>query len=128
MDETFVQIKKSKKHKLSPTDETDYKKIKTDDKNGESHSHDANPIEVLNRKISEKAGNLNCEEFDNNSKKSEEDCIFCGLTPNPNVPFDVIVKCEDIGIRLANELISKGALEVMKVTQDLIRSTGNKTS
>lgn len=128
LDETFDQIKKSKKHKLSPTDETDYKKLKIDDKNGETHSQDVNPIEVLNRKITEKAGNLNCADLENENLKSEEISVFCGLIPNPNVPFDVIVKCEEVGKRLANELISKGALEVMKVSQDLIRNTVNKSS
>ena len=113
---TFPQIRKSQKHKLSPTEETDNKKTKYD--NGGSSNELVNPVEQLNRKIDEKVGNLNCEDT--------EKQLFCGMTENPNIPLDVIIKCDSLGRDLANELIKKGALEVMKVTQDLIRSSINK--
>ncbi|KAG6461357.1 hypothetical protein O3G_MSEX012561 [Manduca sexta] len=117
MDQTFAQIKKCQKHKLSPTDETECKKIKIDTNNGSNE----NPIEVLNNRITEKAGNLNCEDvFDVR--------VFCGLTANPNIPIEVIIKCDNLGRDLANALIDKGALEVMKVTQDFIRSSVIKKS
>lgn len=121
----FTQIKKTQKHKLSPTEESENKKLKTDD----DISNKLNPIEKLNKDIDDKINNLNCEDFGDNSKDLTENVLFCGLTENLNIPIEVIKKCDSIGKELANALIEKGALEVMKVTQDLIRnSTANKSS
>ncbi|XP_026324549.1 uncharacterized protein LOC113233611 [Hyposmocoma kahamanoa] len=123
--EMFTQIKKTQKHKLSPTEESENKKLKTDD----DISNKLNPIEKLNKDIDDKINNLNCEDFGDNSKELTENVLFCGLTENLNIPIEVIKKCDSIGKELANALIEKGALEVMKVTQDLIRnSTANKSS
>ncbi|XP_061725020.1 porphobilinogen deaminase [Cydia pomonella] len=120
LEQTFPQIRKTVKHKLSP-DETEKtgKKLKTD------VNVDPNHPEEINRRITERAGNLNCED----TRSLEEILalktpkIFCGLIENPNMPVDVIEKCDLLGKDLAESLISKGALEVMKVTQDLIRSS-----
>lgn len=88
-----------------------------------------NPIEKLNKKIDDKIGNLNCEDLGDCSKEITENELFCGLTENLNIPIDVIIKCDSIGKELANALIEKGALEVMKVTQDMIRnSVASKSS
>ncbi|XP_072933921.1 porphobilinogen deaminase [Epargyreus clarus] len=118
MDQTFAQITKSHKHKLSPTEDTGSKKVKLDEDNdnGNTENDIDNPIEVINKRISEKSGVLNCEDI-------EENQIYCGLTENGNIPTDVIIKCDSLGQDLANALISKGALEVMKVSQDFIRSS-----
>ncbi|XP_075987749.1 porphobilinogen deaminase-like protein l(3)02640 [Anticarsia gemmatalis] len=114
LQQTFAQIKTTQKHKLSPTEEQECKKIKTDD----------DTSKVL--KSSEKSGNtsdLTAPEF------KIDDRIFCGLTANACMPIDVIIKCDNLGKDLANALIEKGALEVMKVTQDYIRnSTAAKQS
>lgn len=120
LEQIFPHIKKPNKHKLSPTDDCDNKKIKTD------HTNGPNPIEELNKRISEKAGNLNCEDtrsIEEIQSLNKTPKIFCGMTENFNMPVDVIQKCEDLGRELAESLIAKGALEVMKVTQDYIRSS-----
>lgn len=106
----FAQIKRTPKHKLSPTEEQETKKLRTND---ESHK-------VLKTDKSSSSG-LN-EEFIVDGR------IFCGLTANVNVPIEVIIKCDNLGRDLANALIDKGALDVMKVTQDYIRSSVAKTS
>lgn len=120
----FTRIKKTQKHKLSPTEESENKKLKTDN----DISNELNPIEKLNKKIDDKMDNLNCEDLDDNSKELTEHVLFCGLTENLSVPIDVIIKCDSIGKELANTLIEKGALEVMKVTQDLIRNSAASKS
>jgi hypothetical protein len=118
-EETFAQIKKTSKHKLSPTEENESKKIKTE-------TESLNMVEELNKRISERAGDLNCEDT-----RTEEEMrrkrIFCGMIENPNMDFEVIEKCDSIGKELANILISKGALDVMKVTQDFIRNSITKS-
>ncbi|KAI8433523.1 hypothetical protein MSG28_015553 [Choristoneura fumiferana] len=104
----------------SATEDCDSKKIKT------GHANAPNPIEELNKRISEKAGNLNCEDtrsIEEIQALKKAPKIFCGLTENLNMPVDVIQKCDDLGRDLAESLIAKGALEVMKVTQDYIRSS-----
>ncbi|KAI5638287.1 porphobilinogen deaminase, dipyromethane cofactor binding domain-containing protein [Phthorimaea operculella] len=110
---TFPAITKTHKHKLSPTDEESNKKLKTDDSAKKVH-----PIQHLDDKINEKSDESNCEDLSSYTGE-----LFCGLTENRNIPIDVIRKSQDLGIELANELINKGALDVMKVTQDLIRSS-----
>ncbi|KAI8433522.1 hypothetical protein MSG28_015553, partial [Choristoneura fumiferana] len=111
LEQTFAQIKKTTKHKLSATEDCDSKKIKT------GHANAPNPIEELNKRISEKAGNLNCEDtrsIEEIQALKKAPKIFCGLTENLNMPVDVIQKCDDLGRDLAESLIAKGALEVMK--------------
>lgn len=121
----FTQIKKTQKHKHSPTEDSENKKLKTDN----DISNKLNPIEKLNKRIDDKIDNLNCEDLGDNSKEMTEIELFCGLTENLNIPIDVITKCDSIGKELANVLIEKGALEVMKVTQDMIRnSVASKSS
>lgn len=92
----MVDNKKSKKNQLGESLEAD------------------NPIGVLNDNITKKTDHLSCEDVTS---------LFCGLTANRNIPIDVIVKCDNLGKELANSLIAKGALEVMKVTQDYIRNS-----
>lgn len=122
MEETYPQIHKSTKHRLSPDEESDCKKFKPD----EAKDSKVNPIEELNKKIS--AGEVkSCEDVSTVDAKKVR--LFSGMTENPNVPIDVIVKADELGRTLAKNLISKGALEVMKVTQDYIRSSvGDKSS
>ncbi|XP_063835464.1 porphobilinogen deaminase [Ostrinia nubilalis] len=109
---TFPQITKTAKHKLSPVDDNTSKRIKTE----------SNPIEELNKRIDTQ--NANCEDTRTMEEiQALKDKIFCGLSENVNIPIEVIEKCDNLGIELANSLISKGALEVMKVTQDYIRSS-----
>ncbi|XP_049882271.1 porphobilinogen deaminase [Pectinophora gossypiella] len=119
--QTFPQIIKTQKHKLSPTEENGSKKIKIDSGSANPSSKEAdNPIGKLNEKITEKSGILSCEDVEGNSEGKD---LFSGLTENTNIPIDVIKKCDDLGRDIANALIDKGALEVMKVTQDMIRSS-----
>ncbi|XP_026743503.1 uncharacterized protein LOC113505143 [Trichoplusia ni] len=116
LQQTFVQIKRTQKHKLSPTEENECKKVKID--NGEAENEILNPSEVLKDNKTDSTGS--CGE----ASDSEVDRrIFCGLSVNPSMPIDVIIKCDNLGRDVANALIDKGALEVMKVTQDLIRSS-----
>lgn len=115
LQQTFAQIKRTQKHKLSPTEENECKKVKTD--NGESQNEILSPTEVLKDKIIDKSSNFEEKEAESDTR------IFCGLTINPCMPVDVIIKCDNLGRDVANALIDKGALEVMKVTQDLIRSS-----
>ncbi|XP_048488305.1 porphobilinogen deaminase [Plutella xylostella] len=122
VEETYPQIHKSTKHRLSPDEESDCKKFKPD----EAKDSQVNPIEELNKKIS--AGEVkSCEDVSTVDAKKVR--LFSGMTENANVPIDVIVKADELGRTLAKNLISKGALEVMKVTQDYIRSSvGDKSS
>ncbi|CAF4944747.1 unnamed protein product [Pieris macdunnoughi] len=111
------QIKNKPKHKLSPTDDGSTKKIKIVD----TSDNNVNPLAELDEII--KTDNANCEELRSDEEIEALKKIFCGLKANRNVPVDVIQKCDDLGRDLANLLIEKGALDVMKVTQDLIRSS-----
>ncbi|KAL0859904.1 hypothetical protein ABMA27_010234 [Loxostege sticticalis] len=122
LDHTFPQITKSTKHKLSPTEDNSSKRIKTDQET-------TNPVEELNKRISERAQNLDCEDTRTIEEiKALEKKTFCGLTENTNIPIEVITECDKLGVELANSLISKGALDVMKVTQDYIRSSAANKS
>lgn len=122
LEQILPQIRKTQKHKLSPTDESDSKKIKKEQNGVEPKQ--PNPIEELNRRISEGRGNLSC--VDTRSPEEiaslRQSRIFCGLSENSNIPYEVIVSCDNLGQDLANTLISNGALDVMKVTQDIIRT------
>ncbi|CAK1549191.1 unnamed protein product [Leptosia nina] len=117
LEQTFEQIKTTPKHKLSPTEDGSSKKIKV----GDTTDQKCNPLATLDDTV--KNGEANCEEL--RSTEEVKGCrkIYCGLTENFNIPTDVIEKCDEIGRDLANSLIEKGALDVMKVTQDLIRSS-----
>lgn len=116
LQQTFTQIRRTQKHKLSPTEESDCKKVKID--NGESKNEILNPNEVLKDNDSIVGKSV--------SQEKEDACdnrIFCGLTINTSIPIDVIIKCDNLGKDVANALIEKGALDVMKVSQDIIRSS-----
>lgn len=120
--QTFVQIKRTQKHKLSPTEEQECKKIKISE-----DSNEIVPPEIITSVKSDEIGN--CSDVSMNEKFHVDKRIFCGLTANVSVPIEVVIKCDNLGKDLANALIEKGALDVMKVTQDLIRSsTVAKTS
>ncbi|KAL0810439.1 hypothetical protein ABMA28_010578 [Loxostege sticticalis] len=122
LDHTFPQITRSTKHKLSPTEDNSSKRIKTDQET-------TNPVEEINKRISERAQNLDCEDTRTIEEiKALEKKTFCGLTENTNIPIEVITECDKLGVELANSLISKGALDVMKVTQDYIRSSAANKS
>lgn len=116
VDQSFAQIKKTTKHKLSPTEENTIKKIKIDETKVNDKNY--NPLQYLDDKI--KNGDANCVDL---TQDATEKRLFCGLTENTNVPTDVIIKCDSLGRDLADDLIEKGALDVMKVTQDIIRSS-----
>ncbi|CAG4975097.1 unnamed protein product [Colias eurytheme] len=121
LEQTFEQIKKTQKHKLSPTEDEPKKKIKVDETRTDKNY---NPLEEMDRMIKERRGNLSCVDTRTSEEiKALSETIFCGLTENKSIPLDVIQKCDSLGRDLANELISKGALEVMKVSQDIIRSS-----
>ncbi|XP_022828767.1 uncharacterized protein LOC111358096 [Spodoptera litura] len=114
LQQTFTQIRRTQKHKLSPTEESECKKVKID--NGESKNEILNPNEVLKDNVVGKSVSQD-KEGDSDNR------IFCGLTINTTIPVDVIIKCDNLGKDVANALIEKGALDVMKVTQDIIRSS-----
>lgn len=114
LQQTFTQIRRTQKHKLSPTQESECKKVKID--NGESKNEILNPNEVLKDNVVGKSVSQD-KEGDSDNR------IFCGLTVNTTIPVDVIIKCDNLGKDVANALIEKGALDVMKVTQDIIRSS-----
>ncbi|XP_039761708.1 porphobilinogen deaminase isoform X2 [Pararge aegeria] len=121
MAQTFAQIKQTHKHKLSPTEEGSNKKIKVGDETNEIDSdQNIDNLDEVDKSVKKYKDSKDLE-----LNKSR---IFCGLSENPNIPIDAIIKCDNLGTDLANELISKGALEVMKVTQDLIRSSIVKSS
>nr|XP_021183388.2 porphobilinogen deaminase [Helicoverpa armigera] len=113
--QTFTQIKRTQKHKLSPTEENESKKLKIDNNEAEN---EIIPPKVLKDTIKDNFVPSSDEKNDDSDKR-----IFCGLTVNPSIPIEVIIKCDNLGRDLANSLIEKGALDVMKVTQDLIRSS-----
>lgn len=113
--QTFEQIKYTSKHKLSPTEDGSTKKFKVNDASDKND----NPLSALENEID--CGST-CEDLRNEEEMKALTNIFSGLKVNGNVPIDVIIKCDDLGRELANELIGKGAIDVMKVTQDLIRS------
>ncbi|XP_013197586.2 porphobilinogen deaminase [Amyelois transitella] len=120
MEQTFDQIKKSTKHKHSPTEENGAKKFK-------GETSDVNPIEELNRRISNREAG-SCEDTTEKTELANSNLeLFCGLTENISMPIDVIKKCDELGKELAENLISQGAIEVMKVTQDIIRSSVTKS-
>ncbi|XP_053683103.1 porphobilinogen deaminase [Sabethes cyaneus] len=48
--------------------------------------------------------------------------LFCGMVCHKDIPTELFVSAESLGRRLAQELISKGALDVMKCAQNEIHS------
>ncbi|CAH2061893.1 unnamed protein product, partial [Iphiclides podalirius] len=118
LEQALPAIRKTQKHKLSPTEEAQSKKLR---KNGAGAS--PNPVEELNRRISEGRG-VSCVDTRSPDEIAalRQPRIFCGLSRNGSIPDEVIISCDNLGRDLANTLISKGALDVMKVTQDIIRS------
>lgn len=68
--------------------------------------------------------NLNQTETINNYQFNIDDKIrlYCGLVCHPSMDENVLVKCEQLGEELANKLIAKGALKVMKIAQNIIHS------
>lgn len=113
IEHVFNQIRLTK-HKLSPVDIVERKKAKVGNE----------PLDY-NERITDDPSS--CVDL-----RSEEEIaalreIHCGLTVNFNVPNEVIVTCKNIGKELADVLVEKGALEVMKVTQDMIAASIKKS-
>lgn len=121
LDHTFPQITRSTKHKLSPTEDDPSKRLKVD----------SEPPTKLkpHEQTFDKTDNASCEDTRSLEEiQASKNTIYCGLTENLNIPIEVITKCDSLGKELANSLIAKGALDVMKVSQDFIRnSTANKS-
>lgn len=57
-----------------------------------------------------------------NSDTSPTETLFCGIFPHKCWPMKVYQKCEKLGQDLAAQLIEEGALKVMEVAQNEIRS------
>jgi len=51
--------------------------------------------------------------------------LYCGFFSHNEAMRSAFDKCEELGVTLANKLISAGALEIMKVAQDEIHSKTN---
>lgn len=56
------------------------------------------------------------------SETSPPETLFCGIFPHKCWPMKVYRKCEKLGQDLATQLIDEGALKVMEVAQNEIRS------
>lgn len=54
--------------------------------------------------------------------ESTSEHLFCGMFRHKHVAKEIFEECEQTGIRLAQDLIAKGALEVMKCAQNEIHS------
>lgn len=54
--------------------------------------------------------------------EDSSESLFCGMFCHKNVPREVFVSAESLGQRLAQALVSKGALNVMKCAQNEIHS------
>ncbi|EDS31080.1 porphobilinogen deaminase [Culex quinquefasciatus] len=54
--------------------------------------------------------------------ESTSEHLFCGMFRHKHVAKEIFDECEQTGIRLAQDLIGKGALEVMKCAQNEIHS------
>ncbi|XP_065083138.1 porphobilinogen deaminase [Ochlerotatus camptorhynchus] len=54
--------------------------------------------------------------------EDNSELLFCGMHRHKNVEKGTFEECEQLGQRLAQELISKGAMEVMKCAQKEIHS------
>ena len=50
------------------------------------------------------------------------DQLYCGMFRHKYVSKEIFDECEQLGIKLANKLIKRGALKVMKCAQDEIHS------
>lgn len=62
-----------------------------------------------------------------NNNKTAQVRLYCGMILHKDIGEEAFSVAENLGIRLAKKLISKGALEVMKAAQDIIHGT-NSTS
>lgn len=96
------------------------------------------PFSSLHKQIGDSNGNttatkrkcpFNIKEYSAESSEETEvptlstDCtnLFCGLYRHSCYSQNLFENCEKLGTELANDLVKKGALDVMKVAQNLIR-------
>ncbi|KAL5290439.1 HMBS family protein [Megaselia abdita] len=96
------------------------------------------PFSSIHKQIEDSNGNIqgnkrkcpfNIQEYsadsvdDNDLPTLSTDCsnLFCGLYRHTCYPQALFESCEKLGTDLANDLVNKGALEVMAVAQNLIR-------
>ncbi|XP_077283688.1 porphobilinogen deaminase-like protein l(3)02640 [Arctopsyche grandis] len=78
----------------------------------------------LKSKLQSQCNSDNLSTTESSLKVPEEEIqLFCGLTKHFQIPVNVLEKCEELGIKLAQSLIEVGALEVMKCSQDFIRGS-----
>lgn len=66
---------------------------------------------------------LNRNEIENFSSLSPAEPLFCGIYQHRRWPLKVFEQCEQLGKKLANKLIEKGAILVMESAQNEIRSS-----
>lgn len=60
-------------------------------------------------------------EGSDNLPNKEDEYLYCGLYRHKCWPLDIFERCERLGIDLAQQLIEKGALQVMECAQKEIR-------
>lgn len=65
------------------------------------------------------SGDQKCSEADDSVK------LYCGLICHKTIDHKVLESCELLGRQLAEKLIGRGALDVMKVAQNIIHSKIN---
>ncbi|GJQ81852.1 hypothetical protein Trydic_g9879 [Trypoxylus dichotomus] len=56
------------------------------------------------------------------SDKSYADDLFCGVVPHPDVSIEVFKRAEKLGRDLANNLINKGAKDIITKAQNIIKN------
>lgn len=59
----------------------------------------------------------------NNNENDENANLFCGLVAHPDMPLKTLKEAENLGIRLAKKLMSKGASEIMAKAQATIHNS-----
>lgn len=87
--------------------------------------HQSTDVELIDYEANEANNKGNCKR-----KSLVEDCmsdenivhLYCGLFCHKKHLIQVFQMCENMGINLANKLISAGALAVMKIAQNEIHS------
>ncbi|XP_017771357.1 PREDICTED: porphobilinogen deaminase [Nicrophorus vespilloides] len=57
------------------------------------------------------------------NEQANDTNLYCGLVPHDDLPEAVMKNAEKLGIRLAQKLISAGALDVMAKSQAIIRNS-----
>lgn len=78
---------------------------------------------LASQKSDELAGSATVtEEINANVLYPEDAALFCGMHNHHETTFKLFRKCQDLGEKLAESLIAKGALEVMRVAQNSIRN------